>query len=98
MAVSLMRAGRAAFAGDDLLGGTPAERASPAAGYVGYCGRYELRDGAVVRHVELSPFPNWVGVDLVRFGRVEGDELTITTGALRIGGESVSRLLWERAE
>ena len=98
MAVSLMRAERATFAGDDLLGGTPEERAAAAAGYVSYCGRYELRDGAVVHHVELSLFPNWVGVDQVRFGRVEGDELTITTGALRIGGESVSCLVWERAE
>ena len=98
MSVSLMRAGRAAFASDDLLGGTPEERAAAAAGYVSYGGRYELRDGAVIDHVELSLFPNWVGVEQVRFGRVEGDELTITTGPLRVGGESVSRLVWERAE
>ena len=98
MSVSIMRAGRAAFAGEDLLGGTPEERAAAAAGYASYCGRYELRDGAVGHHVELSLFPNWVGVDQVRFGHVEGDELTITTGALQIGGESVSRLVWERVE
>ena len=98
MSVSLMRPGRVPFAGDDLLGGAPAERAAAAAGSVSYCGRYELRDGAVVHHVELSLFPNWVGVEQVRFDRVAGDELTITTGAVRIGGESVSRLVWERAE
>ena len=98
MSVSMMRAARPAFAGDDLLGGTPAERAAAAAGYVTYCGRYEVRDGAVVHHVELSLFPNWVGADQLRFAEVAGDELTITTRPLRIGGETVNRLVWERVE
>ena len=98
VAVAIMRTGRAAFAGDDLLGGTPEERAAAAAGYVSYCGRYEVRDGAVVHHVELSLFPNWVGSEQVRFAEVAGDELTISTGPLPIGGETVSRLVWQRAE
>lgn len=98
VSVAIMRADRAAFAGDDLLGGTPEERAAAAGSYVTYCGRYEVRDGAVIHHVELSLFPNWVGVEQVRFAEVEGDALTITTRPLRIGGETVNRLVWERAE
>ena len=98
VAISIMRAGRAPFAGDDLIGGTPEERAAAAAGYVAYGGRYEVRDGAVIHHVELSLFPNWVGTEQVRFAAVAGDELTITTRPLRIGGETVNRLVWERAE
>ncbi len=96
--VAIMRAGRPPFAGDDLLGGTPEERAAAAAGYVAYGGRYEVRDGAVIHHVELSLFPNWVGADQLRFAEVAEDELTITTRPLRIGGETVNRLVWERAE
>ncbi len=46
----------------------------------------------------LSLFPNWVGSEQVRFVEVAGDELTITTRPLRIGGETVNRLVWERAE
>ena len=99
VSVSMMRAGRAPFADSALLGGTPEERAVAAAGYVAYCGRYEVRDGeAVVHHVELSLFPNWVGSEQVRFAAVVGDELTITTRPLLIGGETVNRLVWERAE
>ena len=98
MSVAMMRADRPAFAGDDLLGGTPEERAAAAAGYVTYCGRYEVRDGAVIHHVELSLFPNWVGADQLRFAEVAGDALTITTRPLRIGGETVNRLVWERVE
>ena len=33
---------------------------------------------------------------LNRIGRAQGDELAITTGALRIRSESVSRLVWAR--
>ena len=61
VSVSIMRADRLAFAGDDLLAGAPEERAAAAAGYVAYAGRYEVRGGAVVHRVELSLFPNWVG-------------------------------------
>ena len=98
VSVAMMRAGRAPFAGGDLLGGTPEERAAAAAGYVAYCGRYEARGGAVVHRVELSLFPNWVGSEQARVAAVDGDELTITTEPLRIGGETVNRLVWERAE
>ena len=98
MAVAMMRANRPAFAGGDLLGGTLAEQATAAAGYVTYCGRYEIRNETVIHHVELSLFPNWVGTDQVRFAEVEGDQLTITTGPLAIGGETVNRLVWERVE
>ena len=98
MAVAMMRANRPPFAGGDLLGGTLAEQATAAAGYVTYCGRYEIRNETVIHHVELSLFPNWVGTDQVRFAEVEGDQLTITTGPLAIGGETVNRLVWERVE
>jgi hypothetical protein len=98
MVVAMMRVNRPAFAGDDLLGGTLEEQATAAAGYVTYCGRYEIRNGTVIHHVELSLFPNWVGIDQVRFAEVEGDELTITTEPLAIGGVTVNRLVWERVE
>jgi hypothetical protein len=98
MAVAMMRANRPAFAGDDLLGGTPEEKALAATGYVTYCGRYEIRHGTVIHHIALSLFPNWVGLAQVRFAEVAADELTITTAPLAIGGETVNRLVWERVE
>ncbi len=96
MSVAMMQANRPAFAEGDLLGGTPEEKAAAASSYVTYCGRYEVGDGTVIHHVDVSLFPNWVGVDQERFVEVKGDELTITTRPLRIGGETINRLVWER--
>ena len=98
MSVAMMRAERPSFADADLLGGKTEERATAASGYVAYSGRYEVRGGAVVHRVEVSLFPNWVGTEQLRFAAVTGDELTITTRPLRIGGETINRLIWERAE
>ena len=95
--VAMMRAERPRYATSDLLGGTPAERAEAAAGYVTYCGRYRLAGGRAVHHLELSLFPNWVGSDQERLVEVAGDRLTIRTAPLAIGGATTSRLVWERA-
>lgn len=94
--VAMMRADRSRYTTSDLLGGTPAERAAAAAGYVAYCGRYRLEAGRVVHRIELSLFPNWTGTDQVRFAEVEGDRLTITTAPIAIGGTTTNRLVWER--
>ncbi len=94
--VAMMRADRPRYATEDLLGGTLAERAAAAGSYVTYCGRYELRAGRVVHHVELSLFPNWTGLDQERFVELDGDRLTITTDPLAIGGTTTNHLIWER--
>ncbi len=95
--VAMMRAGRPPYETSDLLGGTTAERAEAAAGYVTYCGRYEIQDGRVIHRIELSLFPNWVGLDQVRFAELDGDTLTITTAPIAIGGTTTNRLVWRRA-
>jgi hypothetical protein len=94
--VAVMRADRPRYATGDLLGGTPAERAAGAAGYVTHCGRYQLEAGRVIHRIELSLFPNWTGLDQERFVEVEGDRLPITTAPLAIGGTTTNRLVWER--
>ncbi len=63
MFVAIMRARRAPFGAGDLLGGSAEEKARAAETYVSYCGRYDVKGDRVVHHVELSLFPNWVGVD-----------------------------------
>ena len=94
--VAMMRANRPRYATDDLLGGTPPERADAAGSYVTYCGRYQLHEGRVIHHIELSLFPNWTGLDQERFVDVDGDRLTITTAPIAIGGTTTNRLVWER--
>ncbi len=97
MFAAMMRPDRARFAGADLFGGTSQEKAAAVDSYLTYCGRYEVREGRVIHRIELSLFPNWVGVDQVRYVELEGDRLTITTPQLQVGGQSVHRLVWERA-
>ena len=57
-----MGSGRRPFVAGDLLGGSTAEKAGAAETYVSYCGRYEFHGPTVLHHVDLSFFPNWVGV------------------------------------
>ena len=95
--VAIMRSGRTPFAAGDLLTGSTAEKAGAAETYVSYCGRYELRGDTVVHHVELSLFPNWVGVAQERLVEVAGNRLALSTRALLLEGKQrTAHLLWER--
>jgi len=93
----LTRANRQPFAENDLFGGTPEEWTVAGRGVVAYCGRYEVRSEAVIHHVELSLFPNWIGAEQVRFAELDGDRLTVRTAPITAEGRSVHLLVWERA-
>jgi Lipocalin-like domain len=97
MSVAIMRPDRAKFTAEDLFGGGAEERAQAAATYVSYCGRYELRGDTVVHRVELSLFPNWIGVEQERLVEVAGDRLILSTRPILLGGvQRTARLIWER--
>ena len=97
MFVAIMSAYRLKFAGGDLLGGTPEEEAQAEETYVSYCGRYDLREDAVIHHIELSLFPNWVGADQERLLELRGNRLTLSTRPILIKGkQQTAHLIWER--
>ena len=96
MSVAIMRPDRPKFAAGDLLSGGAEERARAAGTYVSYCGRYEFRADTVVHRVELSLFPNWVGVEQERLVEVKGDRLTLSTRPILLGGvQRTAHLIWE---
>ncbi len=96
MSVAIMGPTRAKFAAGDLLGGSVEEKAQAAETYVSYCGRYEFRGDTVIHHVELSSFPNWVGVDQERLVELEGNRLTLSTRPILLGGmNQTAHLIWE---
>jgi hypothetical protein len=96
MSVAIMRPDRAKFAAGDLLSGSAQEWAQAAGTYVSYCGRYEFRGDTVVHHVELSLFPNWIGVEQERLVEVTGDRLILSTRPLLLGGaQRTAHLIWE---
>jgi Lipocalin-like domain len=95
--VAIMGAGRRPFVAGDLLSGSTAEKAGAAETYVSYCGRYEFHGDTVLHHVELSLFPNWVGVTQERLVKLSGDRLTLSTRPLLLQGkQQTAQLLWER--
>jgi hypothetical protein len=97
MFVAIMRPNRVMFPTGDLLSGSTEEKAQAAGTYVSYCGRYEFRGDTVIHHVEISLFPNWVGVDQERLVEVRGDRLTLSTRPILLGGIQWSaHLVWER--
>lgn len=97
MSVSIMSADRAPFASEDIAGGTTAEKATIAETYLSYCGTYKIRGNTAVHHVEVSAYPNWIGVDQHRTFEFDGDRLLLTTPPwLRNGVRRTSHLSWER--
>jgi hypothetical protein len=95
--VAIMAGGRAPFATTDLVGGTPLEKARAAETYTSYCGTYDVLDGRVVHHVEVSLFLNWVGMDQERSIGLNDDRLTLSATAAVAGRRQVNRLIWTRA-
>jgi hypothetical protein len=96
MFVAIMRANRAKFAAGDLLSGSIEEKAHAAGTYVSYCGRYDFRGETVVHHVDLSLFPNWVGVDQERLVEVRGNRMTLSTRPILLEGvQRTAHLIWE---
>lgn len=96
MSVAIMGPTRAKFVAGDLLGGSVEEKAQAAETYVSYCGRYEFWGDTVIHHVELSSFPNWVGVDQERLVELEGNRLTLSTRPILLGGmNQTAHLIWE---
>ncbi len=73
----VMRNNRRLFTAQNPLDGTPEESAAAYAGYIGYCGRFEVneQEGSISHNVELSWFPNWTGTTQKRFAKFEDDRL-----------------------
>jgi hypothetical protein len=97
MFVAIMRPNRVRFVAGDLLGGSTEEKVQAADTYVSYCGRYEFRGGTVIHHVDVSLFPNWVGVEQERLVELRGNRLTLSTRPILLGGmQRTAHLIWER--
>jgi hypothetical protein len=97
MSVAFMSALRGRFSAGDIRGGSPEEKVEAADSYLSYCGRYEIWGSRVIHHVEVSFFPNWVGLDQERLLRLEGDTLYLSTPPMLVAGQQqTSHLIWQR--
>ena len=97
MSVNVMSSNRLKFSSADIKGGTSEEKVAAADTYVSYCGTYEIQQNTVIHHIELSFFPNWIGVDQKRILSIEGDRLSLSIPTITVAGvEQTGHLIWER--
>jgi hypothetical protein len=99
MSVEIMAAHRAAYQAPDVFGGSEAERSAAISTYLSYSGPFEVMSDqdAVIHHIEVCSFPNWIGNAQVRFAHLDGDLLTLSTKPMIFQGvERRAELVWER--
>ena len=83
----------------DAFGRTPAERSEAISTYLSYSGPFEVLpdQDTVIHHIEVCPYPNWIGNAQVGLANLDGDLLTLTTKPMTFQGvERSAHLVWER--
>src|SRR5215211_6519844 len=99
MSVEIMAAHRAPYHDPDAFGGTPEERSEAISTYLSYSGPFEMLadQDTVIHHIEVCSYPNWIGNAQVRFAKLSGDLLTLSTKPMTFQGvERTAELVWER--
>ena len=99
MSAHVMRADRPTFASDDSGAGTDAEVHAAFEGHTSYFGTYTIDPSArtVTHHVRGASYPNWMGHDQVRYFRIDGSRLVLSSPPIRDRGELLEyTLTWER--
>jgi len=81
MSAHLMRVDHSPFASDDSGSGTDVEVRAAFEGHVSYFGTYTIDTSActVTHHVGGASYPNWMGHDQVRYYRIDGSHLVLST-------------------
>ena len=74
---------------------TEAERAAAATACTAYTGRWELKDGQLLHHIDAAIFPAWAGQSRVRIPSIQDGLLTLTMLPDATG--AVGRVYWRRA-
>jgi lipocalin-like protein len=78
-------------------GGNLEEQAEAFKTFLAYGGPYTFTGDKVVHHVEISSIQNYVGRDLVRDIKFQGDQLILVTPPTRINGKlQTVELIWQR--
>ncbi|HVR00317.1 MAG TPA: lipocalin-like domain-containing protein [Mycobacterium sp.] len=99
MSAQLMRSGRHAYEQPDIAGGTTAQAAAAAEGYLAYSGPYDVDESASVVHhrVAVSLLPNWLGTVQLRHGSLKDNQLTLVAEIPLREAIIRSTLVWARA-
>jgi hypothetical protein len=85
--------------GRKLLGAIPQveEQAEAFKTFFAYSGRYTLGDHKVIHHIEICSIQNYVGKDLIRSVKFQGDQIVLVTPPTTVNGTIQSvELIWQR--
>ncbi len=75
----------------------PEEQAEAFKTFLAYAGRYRLSGDEVIHSVEISSIQNYVGRDLVRSVKFQGDQMILVTPPTPVGGKNQTfELIWRR--
>ena len=95
----VMRKNRPMFVSDDQMKGSIAEVMENFNGVISYFGRYTIDENIVTHHVEESLFPNWKGLSMKRFAKLDNGLLELSTEPMTWQGEnSIGILIWKISE
>jgi hypothetical protein len=65
--------------------------------FIAYAGRYALDGDKVIHRVEISSIQNYVGKDLVRTVKFQGDRIILVTPPMPVNGKiQTVELIWQR--
>ena len=83
------------FSSGNRMTGTPDENKAIVQGSIAYYGRYSVdeKSGKLNLHYDGSTFPNWDGVDQIRFIAISGDKLDMVSPESAVGGGTVHLVL-----
>jgi hypothetical protein len=96
MAVMVSHSGRKRLPADSFLAPIE-ERAEAFMTFFAYAGRYTLAGDKVIHHVEISSLQNFVGMDLVRLIKFQGDRISLVSPPMSINRKTQTlELVWER--
>jgi hypothetical protein len=96
MSAQIMTPGRAEYDLPDFDGGTQAQAAGAASGYLAYSGPYEVDEEAseLRHHLDVSLLPNWLNSVQLRHAVLDGDRLTLSA---ELPGTTLrTTLVWRR--
>jgi Lipocalin-like domain len=83
---------------------TPEEQAAAYRTVVAYTGKWRLEGEKFVTKVDVAWNPGWVGTDQIRFWRVDGNKLFITSAPTTMPGPDgtektmIANVVWEREQ
>ncbi len=78
-------------------GGTQEEQAEAFQTFLAYAGRYSFKGDRVTHHIEISSIQNYVGKDLVRTVKFQGDQIILVTPRTPVNGKvQTVELVWQR--